>query len=292
MSHPTVTVIVLNWCKEEETTECLRSILGSEYTNLSILLVDNGSPDDSGERVRAAFPGIGFLQTGKNLGYASGNNRGIERALESATDYILILNNDTVLDPDAVSQLVSTAEEGDRKVGGVVPKLLYYDEPQRIWYAGGAFSALHGLGLHWRQGDLDQPDLKESVKEVTFMTGACCLISVRALRELGGFDEDFFAYVEDADLSLRMNKAGYQMYYQPEARVLHRSPPPGTPPSPFQIRQRDLNRRRIMSKHATLGQRLLFLARFAITRVLLFLGYTFKGDLQRALAILHGLGKN
>ena len=82
------------------------------------------------------------------------------------------------------------------------------------------------------------------------------------------------------------------MYYQPEARVPHRSPPPGTPPSPFQIRQRDRNRRRIMSKHASLGQRLLFLARFTITRVLLFLGYTFKGDLQRALAILQGLGKD
>ena len=292
MSQPNVTVIVLNWCKEKETAECLQSLLSSEYTNLSILLVDNGSPDGSGARLRAAFPGIGFLQTGKNLGYAGGNNRWIEHARESDIEYVLILNIDTVLDLEAVNKLVSTAEEGDGKVGGVVPKLLYHDEPQRIWYAGGAFSALHGLGLHWCQGDLDQPNAKESVREVTFMTGACCLISVAALRELGGFDENFFAYVEDADLSLRMNKAGYQMYYQPEARVLHRSPLPGTPPSPFQIRQRDRNRRRIMSKHASLGQRMLFLARFSITRALLFLGYTFKGDLQRAIAILQGLSKD
>ena len=110
--------------------------------------------------------------------------------------------------------------------------------------------------------------------------------------ELKGFDEAFFAYVEDAELSLRMIDAGYQMWYQPKARILHHSPPLGTPPSPFQIRQRDRNRRRIMWKHASLSQRLPFLARFYLTRAILFLRYVLTRDWQRAQAILQGMGKN
>ena len=251
--------------------------------------MDNGSPDDSFSELKRLFPEIEFLQTGKNLGYAGGNNRGIDHALVCNPDYILILNNDTVLEPLTVNKLVDAAEKGEGRVGGVAPKILYHEEPGRIWYAGGEFSPLLGLGLHLHEGDLDQSNQMESVREITFMTGACCLLSARALRELKGFDEDFFAYVEDADLSLRMTMAGYQMYYQPEARVLHRCPLPGTPPSPFQIRQRDRNRRRIMRKHSSFGQRLPFLARFLVTRAILFLGYTFTGDWERALAILEGM---
>jgi len=266
--------------------------LSSDYDALKVLLVDNGSPDNSSERLRASFPDIEFLQTGRNLGYAGGNNRGIEQALKSQTDYILILNNDTVLDRRAVSQLVHAAEVGNGKIGGVCPKILYHDQPELIWYAGGEFSPIKGLGLHWGDGKLDRPDEVERVREITFMTGACCLLSAELLIELKGFDEDFFAYVEDADLSLRIRQAGYQLLYQPSARILHHCPPPGTPPSPFQIRQRDLNRRRVMRKHGSLRQRLLFLTRFYVTRVILLLGYIVTRDWQRARAILQGMGKD
>ena len=123
------------------------------------------------------------------------------------------------------------------------------------------------------------------------MTGACCLLSEEALAKLTGFDENFFAYVEDADLSLRMRQAGYQMHYQPAARVLHHCSLPGTPPSPFQIRQRDQNRRRIMKKHASIAQRLPFLVRFYVTRVILYLGYALRRDWERGQAILQGMKK-
>jgi len=291
MGIPTVTAIVLNWCDEALTADCLRSLLASDYRALRILLVDNGSTDNSYEQLRESFPNIEFLQTGNNLGYTGGNNRGIERALKDDPDYVLILNNDTVIEPEAVGRLVDAAENGHGKVGGVVPKILYYDRPDQIWYAGGEFSWLRGLGLHWREGDLDQIDGAETILPVTFMTGACCLLSSEALSELKGFDEDFLAYVEDADLSLRMGQAGYEMYYQPSARLLHHCPPSDTPPSPFQIRQRDCNRRRVMKKHASLGQYLPFLARFYITRIILWLGYAFRRDRERSRAILKGMGK-
>ena len=291
MTQPKIIAVVLNWCREEVTTQCLRSLLKSDYANLLILLVDNGSPDDSGARLRLSFPEIEFLQTGQNLGYTGGNNRGITWALEKHADYVLILNNDTVLDPCAVRKLLDSTKISGTRVGGVVPKILYHDKPERIWYAGGEFSPIKGLGLHWRDGELDRPDEAERICEVTFMTGACCLLSAEALQELEGFDEDFFAYVEDADLSLRMRQAGYQLLYQPSARVLHHCSPPGTSPSPFQIRQRDLNRRRIMRKHASLAERLPFLARFYITRVILLIGYVLARDWPKAQAILQGMGK-
>lgn len=289
VSLPRVTAVVLNWCGEVVTTDCLHSLLASDYKALNPLLVDNGSPEDSVKRLRASFPTIDFLQNSRNLGYAGGNNRGIEQALEDDADYVLILNNDTVVEPDAVSKLVETAETADGKVGGVVPKILYYDEPDRIWYGGGEFSSSHGLGIHWREGDIDRPEVREEILEVTFMTGACLLLSSKALHELNGFDEDYFAYVEDAELSLRMLQAGYGMHYQPGARVLHKCPLPGVPPSPFQIRQRDRNRRRIMRTHATLKERILFLARFYLTRAILFGRYMLTGQWQRARAILQGI---
>lgn len=292
MTPPIVTAIVLNWCDEEATAACLRSLLKSDYSTLKLLLVDNGSPDDSFEGLRASFPEIEFLQTGENLGYTGGNNRGIERALRGNADYLLILNNDIVVDPCAVSKLVDVAENSDKDIGGVVPKILYYDDPDRIWYAGGEFSPMLGLGLHWGEGTLDRSDNSEGIRNVTFMTGACFLISAEALRELKGFDDDFFAYVEDAELSLRMAKAGYKMCYEPEARVLHRCPLPGTPPSPFQIRQRDRNRRRIMRKHASLGRRLPFLMRFIVTRIILLGRYALSRDWERARAILQGMGRS
>ena len=117
------------------------------------------------------------------------------------------------------------------------------------------------------------------------------LISAEALRELNGFDEEYFAYVEDAELSLRMIAAGYRILYQPLARVLHHAPPPGTPPTSFQIRQRDRNRRRVMRTHFPLGKRLPFLGRFYLTRTILLLRYLLSGDGDRTRAILAGMGK-
>lgn len=289
MSGPRVAAIVLNWCNEAVTRECLRSLEESEYDSLELLLVDNGSPDGSGGRLREAFPGVHFLQTGANLGYTGGNNRGIEWALAREVDFVLILNNDVVLQPGAITRMVEAAEGAGSKVGGVVPKILFHHDPDRIWYGGGEFSPLRGLGLHWKEGELDGNDAPEETRDVTFMTGACCLLSTSALREVGGFDEAFFAYTEDAEISLRLLKSGFRILYQPQARVLHHSPPPGTPPTPFQIRQRDRNRRRVMRIHFPLSARIPFLLRFYLSRAVLFSGYLLARDWARAGAIIHGM---
>jgi GT2 family glycosyltransferase len=283
-----VTVVVLNWCRERLTRECLLSLRDTEYEHATILLVDNGSDDVSGERLRSSFPEVSFLQTGSNRGYTGGNNRGIEWALANDSDYVLVLNNDTEVAPGCLTSLVEAAERVGAGVGGVVPKILRHDAPDRIWYAGGEFSPLRGLGLHWREGERDDPDVVEAPRPVTFMTGCCCLLSAKALREVGGFVEELFAYAEDAELSLRFARAGYEMVYEPRARVVHHCGPPGEQPAPFKIRQRDVNRRWVMARYFSVLRRIPFLTRFYATRALLLARFLFTGDLPRARAIISG----
>jgi GT2 family glycosyltransferase len=144
---PRVTVVVLNWCDAPSTAACLASLRACTYPELSILLVDNGSPDGSGDELRDLFPDVGFLQTGENLGYTGGNNRGIRRALEEGADHVLVLNHDTLVEPGAVGLLVETAEAEER-AGAVAPTIVRMNDPARIWYAGGDFDPVRALGVH------------------------------------------------------------------------------------------------------------------------------------------------
>lgn len=286
--HPRVAAVVLTYCEEEEATACVRSLLESTYPELEILLVDNGSPDGSGERLHDRYPGLEYLQTGSNLGYAGGNNRGIREALVQGADYVLVLNADTTVEPDAVGHLVAAARSGDR-VGGVGPKILYGDRPERIWYAGGRFSALHGLGLPRGEGEIDSRKSGEPIEEVTFITGCAFLLSARAIREVGPFADDFFIYAEDAEICVRLRRADYHLLYQPEARVLHWTEPEESERTPFQIRMRDRNRRRLMRRHFSLPRRLPFLLRFYATRAIHLLRYLSRFDFERARAIVRGM---
>jgi hypothetical protein len=278
-----VAAIVLNWCKEADTAACLDSLGASHYDALDVLLVDNGSPDGSGERLHERFPSAGYLQTGTNLGYAGGNNRGIVRALDAGAEYLLILNNDTVVDADCVANLVRASESASAPV--VAPLILYFDEPDRVWYGGGGFSRLRALGKHRFENRL--ADHAQTRSATTFVCGCCFLIRSDVIRRVGGFDESFFAYVEDVELSLRLSKAGVSMLYEPAARVLHRVGRDDVG-SPFQIRQRDRNRRRLVRLHYDAVSRLGFALWFYPTRFVHLLRYSARRDWSRARAIVDG----
>jgi len=281
-----VWAIVLVFGGEDVTAACIESLLAQDYATLTVLLVDNASHDGVGARLRACFPRIRYLDTGANLGYAAGNNRGIEHALAQGADYLFVLNNDTTLEPRCVSLLVDTAKSQER-VGLVAPKILYFDQPSRIWYAGGDFSARKALGDHRRQMQPDTPHEPPRAERITFASGCAFLMPAKVARKLSGFAEDFFMYCEDVDLSLRVRKADYRLYYQPAARVYHRENPVHNPTA-FQIRLRDRNRRRVVRRYYSAVDRLRFAVWFYPTRMIRLAQYLLRGDLPRARAIVEG----
>ena len=284
--RPKVVAVVLNWCGEEMAAACIRSLQEDPYPNMEILLVDNGSPDGSGDRLHARLPDIPFLQTGENLGYTGGNNRGIARALERGADYVLILNHDTTVEAGAVGRLVATCEE-EESVGGVCPSIVYFDAPERIWYGGGDFSALRGLGVHRRVGVALNG--RRAPEPVTFLSGCALLCPAVVFREVGTFAPEFFAYVEDADLSLRLRRAGWKLLHEPRARVRHRKPTGEHDPPPFAIVLRDRNRRRLMRTHYGRLSRIPFWGWYWTTRVGRLIQYAVRGDRERVRAILEGM---
>jgi hypothetical protein len=281
-----VCVIVLNWCDAPATGACLDSLRNSTYGNLSVLLVDNASPDGSGAELHRRFPDVGFLQTGANLGYAGGNNRGIERALEEGAEFVLVLNPDTIVEPGAVGHLVHTALRDDR-IGAVAPTIVRMDDPSRVWYGGGAFDPVRALGVHWNENG-PVPATCEP-RSVTFCTGCALFLRAEAVRDVGAFDERYFLYVEDAELSVRLVRAGWRLLHDPRPLVRHRVGTPGEEPSPDQLRYRDRNRRRLARTHLTPTQRLRFAAWFYPTRAIHLTRYLGRGDLPRVRALLRGL---
>ncbi len=280
-------IVLTHGGAEEITAECIESLLRQDYAGLTVLLVDNASFDGSGERLRERYPRIEYLNTGANLGYTGGNNRGMAHALGRGADYLLVLNNDTVLEPDCVGTMMRSAASAER-LGALTPKILYWDDPRRIWYGGGDYSFTRAIGSHRAEGQLDDPREAARLDEITFATGCCFLMPAAVAREMGGFREDFFIYCEDVELSLRLNRAGYRMYYQPAARMLHRDKPRGSLTPPFATVQRDRNRRRLVREHYGPLGRLAFALWFYPTRVVRLGQYLLRGDLAGARAVVEG----
>jgi GT2 family glycosyltransferase len=291
MSAPQVWAIVLTFNAEEVTAACLDSLLQQDYPALRILLVDNASPDGSGQRLRERYPQVDFLDTGGNYGYTGGNNRGIARALEQQADYVMVMNNDTILERDCVSRLMETAEaERGRAapLGTVSPKILYYDLPDHIWYGGGDVSRVRVMGQHRREMERDDPSQPGAVEPVTFATGCCFLMPASVARKFGGFDDRFFIYTEDTELSIRLAAAGYRMLYQPAARMYHREPPGVPDGTPWQVRLRDRNRRLIARTHFGLLERLRFYAFFYPSRLVRLMQYVRQRRWKHVQAIVDG----
>ena len=137
---PRVDVIVLNWNGCNDTLACLISLARIDYENFRVVVVDNGSTDHSIESIRRIFPAVKIIENGANLGFASGNNRGIAEALLSDVDYVLLLNNDTEVDPGILHALVAAAEKM-LEAGIFGPKIYYHSHKDKLWYAGGYWDA-------------------------------------------------------------------------------------------------------------------------------------------------------
>jgi hypothetical protein len=222
MSEPLVYVIVVNWNGERHLRECFDSLLASDYGNARFLLIDNASSDGSVEVVHqtcGSDPRVDVIGLAANLGWSGGNNAGIQRALEAGADYVFLLNNDTVTEPGAISQLVEMAERR-HGIGALAPKMLLYDNPEIINSLGLGCSIIASswdIGI----GRLDGPRWNEP-NPVIGVCGGAAFFKAEALRKAGPFPEDFTIYLDDLDLCLRIWNAGYEISSCPQARVRHK----------------------------------------------------------------------
>jgi GT2 family glycosyltransferase len=217
---PAVTVVVLNWNGWRDTVACVESCLRATYPRLRLLVVDNGSADGSETALRERFPAVDVLQTGENLGYAGGNNFGIRRALADGADMVLLINNDTEVDPEFATELVHAARASPQ-AGMLCPKILFHDRPDVLWYAGASFHPWLGWGRHRGAGQRDRGQFDR--QEETGRPTGCALLVTRALCErVGLLREEYFCYAEDLEWALRAREAGFGILYVPSARVWHK----------------------------------------------------------------------
>lgn len=220
VSEPLVHILILNWNGWKDTVDCLSSLEKLNYSNYEIVVIDNGSTDQSEFRIRDAYPGVTLLQTHANLGFAGGNNVGIEYAIEHGAKFVWLLNNDTTVSPEALRFLVTEALS-DGSVSMVGSKIYYYDQPRRIWFAGGTVRALTSKTEHIGMGETDigQYDVP---RDVDYVTGCSMLVSRRMVDKVGLMDQRFFLYFEEADWATRARQAGLRVRYAPKSVIWHK----------------------------------------------------------------------
>lgn len=218
--NPSVAIILVNWNGFDYTRTCLVSLSKIDYLNHHILVVDNGSTDGRLPKLKKEFSNVQYLESTSNLGFTGGNNLGINAALKSKFDLILLLNNDTEVEPDFLSNLVHF-QQSNPEYGIVQPLILFNQERDIIWSGGGKFQKW--LGRSKTIADrlpLDQYS-NEDNKDLDWATGCCMLVPAFIFNEVGKLNDSFFAYFEDVDFSLRVVDHGYKIGLAPKSVIYH-----------------------------------------------------------------------
>ena len=219
MSSPKVAIIILNWNGKYYTIECIESLKKIIYLNYEIILVDNGSKDDSVKCLKDRYPDIKIIINKKNLGFAEGNNIAIKAILKNKyVRYIALLNNDTKVEPYWLEELISVAES-DKKIGACQSKILSMSDPS-ILDAVGISISKNGEAIQegYKTRDVGQ---YEQVREIFGPCAGAVLYRREMLSKIGLFDEDFFAYYEDVDIAFRARFAKWKCAYVPKSIVYH-----------------------------------------------------------------------
>jgi len=226
MNYPKVSIIILNWNGLEDTIECLESLKKITYPNYEVIVVDNASEGDDVKILKEKFGDyIHIIENDKNYGFAEGNNIGMRYALSSsAPTHLMLLNNDTVVAPDFLEELVKVAES-EAEIGIVGPKIYYYDFEGRknvIWFAGGKIEWWRRwVYPHIGRNDKDLPQY-QNLTTVDWVSGAAMMLKSSIIRELSFLDSQYFFGDEDVDYCLRARKHGFKIVYVSTARVWHK----------------------------------------------------------------------
>jgi len=218
--NPKVGVIILNWNGKEILEKCLDSLKKTDYDNMHVLVVDNASTDGSVEMVKKNYPWVEVLELDKNYGFAKGNNEGVRYFMKKYRDmeYFFILNNDTEVERDCIRKLISVAEKSDKRYGMFQPKILKTWDHSIIDTTGHVFKFGRIIDRGIMEKDRGQYD---NDKEIIGCCAAAGLYKRKMLEDIGLYDESYWMYYEDAELSWRAYKKGWKALYVPEAIVYH-----------------------------------------------------------------------
>lgn len=239
---PKVFIVILNWNRADDTIQCLESVGKMQGANskLEVVLVDNASTDTSVKKIKGFFKkswpesiDYKIIVNKENLGFAAGNNEGAKYALNKGADFIMLLNNDTVVDKNLLKEFLVAAEKYPQ--AGILSPKIYFakgfefhrkryeqkDLGRVIWYAGGEIDWDNVYATHRGVDEVDKGQY-DSAREIDFATGACMFLRAEVIRKVGLFNERYFMYLEDVDLSQRIKKRGWKVMYIPRAFLWHK----------------------------------------------------------------------
>lgn len=216
-----ITLVIVTHNARSYLPDCLASVMAQDYPRelAKVVVIDNASTDSTVEYLREVYPAVKVIANRKNLGFAQANNQGWFLAQKQGADYLVLLNQDTIVEKNWLRRLVAVAES-DKKIAAVQPKILLHPQTDRINSLGNSIQFL-GLAFcnHYQEKDqsgLTQPFL------LPYVSGAACLIKMSALKKTGLFDDRLFMYHEDVDLGWRLRLAGYRLMLDPLAVVWHK----------------------------------------------------------------------
>jgi GT2 family glycosyltransferase len=221
VSLPRIAIILVNWNNYDDSVQCLESIKKCTYQNREITVVDNGSDGNDAQLLAEKFGDeIRIIENERNLGFAKGCNVGIRDALARDADYVVLLNNDTIVAPDFLDGLVGVLQ-GDGEVGIAGGKILCHEYPDLIWSAGGTINYRTGSTPMRGSGEVDDGKYGKTT-EVDWVCSCFMIVSRDVLEDVGLFDERFFFGWEDADLCVRAAQKGHRVVYIPGSVVWHK----------------------------------------------------------------------
>ena len=221
---PKVIFVILNYNGGEDTLACLRSIGGVEYGNYRVIVVDNASTDGSADEIEKQCPDVLLIRNGVNEGFDGGNNVGIKAALGDGADAVFLLNNDTVVCPGILRHLTAVSLALPR-AGILGPKIYYHDDPRLLWWAGceKKYSATGWLVVYTQEGKkkVDRGQYDE-IRRIDGVNGCAMYVRREVFEKAGLFDERYFMYNDEFDICDRAQRAGWDCYFVPAARLWHK----------------------------------------------------------------------
>lgn len=229
-SVPQVFCVILNWNNYTDTSECIDSLRQLSYDEFEVIVVDNGSSDGSGNRLREKYEDVTVLFTDRNLGFGGGNNRGIREAMNRGADYIWVLNDDVLIpESSTLSKLVSTLEENS-DIGVVSPIVTEYPDTDKIWFREGYIDWRSGRGGH-RGARRKLVDLRLSGSKISktdelifgdYLPFCSALVRTQIFEELGLYPEEYFLYYGDIDFCAQMRYEGFKIATHTGTKIYHK----------------------------------------------------------------------